>query len=171
MTTQTSPLMSGTRLFLNALLFVLYAVTAIIAVAAATVLTLLVAQGQSAGFTPDDTVMMLSLLAFLIAAITFFRLLRAVVDSVAKGDPFNRANPERLDRLGWLAMALWLIDLVYLFWQAGPVTGTAAEAEMGAIAADAINHVFGLIGPITLFILARVFRHGVRMREDLEGTV
>ena len=29
----------------------------------------------------------------------------------------------------------------------------------------------GLILILTLFILARVFRHGAAMREDLEGTV
>ncbi|MEL7219331.1 MAG: DUF2975 domain-containing protein, partial [Pseudomonadota bacterium] len=29
----------------------------------------------------------------------------------------------------------------------------------------------GILMVIVLFILARVFRHGTRMREDLEGTV
>ena len=29
----------------------------------------------------------------------------------------------------------------------------------------------GLLLAIVLFILARIFRHGVEMREDLEGTV
>ncbi|PKP66589.1 MAG: hypothetical protein CVT85_01785 [Alphaproteobacteria bacterium HGW-Alphaproteobacteria-7] len=171
MTIHQSPLMSGTRLFLNTLLFMLYVVTVIIAVAAAAIVALILAQGQASGFTTGDTMFMLTMLVFLFLAITFFGLLRAIVHSVSQGDPFNRANPERLTRLGWLALVLWMIDLGDIFWQAGAFTGPAATPDLSTLAADAINQAFGLVGPVTLFILANVFRHGATMRADLEGTV
>lgn len=163
------PLMNGTRLFLNILLGLLYASTAIMAIASVTIITMLFVPSKDIGFAPADYAMMFSLLGFLLIAITFFRTLRAIVASVAEGDPFNKDNPQRLARLAWLSLFLWVIDLGYIFWDV-PALTEEVDA-LGALAADAINQVFSLIGPITLFILARVFRQGAAMREDLEGTV
>jgi len=171
MTDLQNPLMSGTRLFLNTLLIVLYACAAIMALAAVVITIAMFVPSRDIGFTVADNVMMLSLLAYLLVAIYFFRVLRAIVVSVDEGDPFNLEYPDRLTRLAWLSTIMWAIDLAYIFWQVPLQSGDPQEAALGALAADAINHLVTLIGPITLFILARVFRHGAAMREDLEGTV
>lgn len=171
MTNLQTPLMSGTRIFLNTLLIVLYASTAIMGLAALVIVFAMFVPSRDMGLTAVDNVMMLSIVAYLLVAIHFFRVLRAIVVSVAEGDPFNRENPDRLSRLAWLSTILWAIDLAYIFWQVPSLTGPPQEAALGALASEAIIHIFSLIGPITLFILARVFRHGAAMREDLEGTV
>ena len=167
-----NPLMNGTRLFLNALLFLLYFSAAIMAVAAVTLLVATVfLPASTSDFTASDKLIMISLLAYLLVAIYFFRVLRAIVRSVAEGDPFNRANPDRLTRLAWLSTILWAVDLAYILWDAPSLAGAAPTDVIGVLAADGISHAFSLVGPITLFILARVFRHGAAMRDDLEGTV
>jgi Protein of unknown function (DUF2975) len=166
-----SPLMNGTRLFLNVLLFLLYLSAAIMALAAVTMLVIPNPPASTFVFSASDKLMVVSVLAYLLIAIYFFRVLRAIVRSVAEGDPFNRANPDRLTRLAWLSTFLWAIDLAYIVWDTPSLAGTTPTDAIGLLAAEGISHTFSLVGPITLFILARVFHHGVSMREDLEGTV
>ena len=43
--------------------------------------------------------------------------------------------------------------------------------ENADITIDAGLDIEGILLALILFILARVFRHGARMRDDLEGTV
>ena len=77
------------------------------------------------------------------------------------GDPFTLANAARLTRMAWLAMTVQMINVsqtlmtTYL-----PSNGMSTPLSLTALSV-------GLV----LFILARVFRHGAAMREDLEGTV
>jgi hypothetical protein len=99
-------------------------------------------------------------------------LLRGLAGSVLEGDPFGAPNVQRLRRLGFLlvagAPAVELLNTLLreaLFNNLPPhpsidigmagynVPGTAILAGLGA------------------FILAEVFAHGVRLREDVEGTV
>ena len=47
----------------------------------------------------------------------------------------------------------------------------ADEVENANVTIDAGLDIEGLLMVIVLFILARVFKHGASMREDLEGTV
>ena len=97
----------------------------------------------------------------------FFWLMLGIARSVAQGDPFIRENAARLSMMAWIALA---INALYL-----PVAGFAVYLTKrlgGAPGTVDVSLDFGgLILVLTLFILARVFRHGAAMREDLEGTV
>jgi len=97
----------------------------------------------------------------------FLVYLRRIVDSVGAGDPFAPENAERLSRMGWLALSVFALSL--------PL-GTlgawiAAQVDQGTLDIDFAGGGSGLVLALVLFILARVFRHGAAMREDLEGTV
>ena len=111
----------------------------------------------------------LALAGLLVAALVllatmwvFTRNLRRIVDSVATGDPFIPENAVRLRQMAWLAIANQVIGMpIHLF---------------GAMMHDRTHHEMsfslnGVLLPLVLFILARVFRTGAAMREELEGTV
>ncbi len=97
----------------------------------------------------------------------FMRELMRMIGSVEQGDPFQPFNADRLRRMGWLTVGSQLV-LVAL---AG--IGMAFDGVRPALMAeDALNAAFGgLLLALVLFILARVFRIGAAMREELEGTV
>ncbi|MFY8049217.1 MAG: DUF2975 domain-containing protein [Erythrobacter sp.] len=101
----------------------------------------------------------------------FFGRLRAIIATVGEGDPFVPVNATRLSQMAWLMLGTKLLVLPAI-----PLgLHLAAIAEQYGEEADvSINGGFDLSGIlliIILFILARVFRHGAAMREDLEGTV
>jgi hypothetical protein len=104
-----------------------------------------------------------------IAALAFFFLkqLRRIVDSVAYGDPFVPANADRLKTMAWLALAIQVLMI--------PATGLmvwfdALPQKPNVHYVDNTS-LGGLVLAILLFVLARVFRVGAAMREELEGTV
>ena len=101
----------------------------------------------------------------------FVRQLRTIVGTVDEGDPFQPDNAARLARMAWYALGTQLCEFV-----GQPLVATYGKYTGGA------THGLGISGgehvslaplglAITLFILARVFRQGAAMREDLEGTV
>lgn len=115
--------------------------------------------------------LMAGMAALLALAVYFLVLLRRIIDSVGQGDPFAPENGDRLSRMGWIALATQFLTL--------PIGGIALwlEEEIGD-ASDKVNidgdfglSVEGVLLTLVLFILARVFRHGTAMRDDLEGTV
>lgn len=92
---------------------------------------------------------------------TILRRLLAMVDTVRAGDPFILENARRLEAIAWRVLALEGLRLV--------VAGIAAVVwEPRRI--DAFS-VAPWVAVLLLFVLARVFAHGARMRADLEGTV
>ena len=103
-------------------------------------------------------------------ALRFVLELGGIVRSVDRGDSFEPANAQRLQRMGWLAVGLYALGLViraigaWIQSVAGDAGGldVAAEFDLGG---------GGIILILTLFVLARVFRQGTAMREELEGTV
>ncbi|MEQ8410688.1 MAG: DUF2975 domain-containing protein [Erythrobacter sp.] len=104
------------------------------------------------------------------AAFAFFGKLRAIIASVGEGDPFAPENADRLNLMAWLLLGMQLlmipamgIGLMLAKW--------ADEVENAEITIDAGLDIEGILMVIVLFILARVFKHGAAMREDLEGTV
>ncbi len=111
-----------------------------------------------------------AVIGLLALAIWFLVLLRRIVNSVGEGDPFVPINADRLRKMGWIALAgqlaglplaamvLWIADLV-------GDKGQDIRADVDGFSPS------GLLLVLVLFILARVFRHGAAMREDLEGTV
>lgn len=108
----------------------------------------------------------LLIVALVLIAARFLLELRRMIDSVRDGDPFHPLNADRLSRMGWLAVAgqiVWLVVVAVGYW-AGPYV------DKGGDMPDT-NIVSGLLMILVLFILARVFRVGAAMRDDLEGTV
>ncbi len=97
----------------------------------------------------------------------FMRELMRMIGSVQLGDPFQPFNADRLRRMGWLTVGSQ-VTLVAL-----AAIGMAFDGIRPALMAeDALNAAFGgLLLALVLFILARVFRIGAAMREELEGTV
>ena len=91
--------------------------------------------------------------------------------SARHGDPFTDANIWRLRQFGWLLLLGWplvayltmaLKELLAATW-ASPTDqtgGTFAPPIGGAL-------IFGL----AVLVLAEVFAHGLRLREDVEGTI
>ena len=105
----------------------------------------------------------------LFLSIRFLLELRRIVLSVEQGDPFHPANAERLARMGWLGLAIWLADVpIGLIGAWLTPYLTAAEADLEISGDFGVESLFLIL---TLFILARVLRQGAAMRDDLEGTV
>ena len=104
------------------------------------------------------------LVVILALGIAFIRALTRIIGSVGEGDPFRPENADRLSRMGWIALALQGCNLVLV-----PVVGAIADRIGTQSGVDASFDT--LILALVLFILARVFRHGTQMRDDLEGTV
>ncbi len=106
---------------------------------------------------------LLSVLAFF-----FLRHLRRIVDSVSDGDPFVPINANRLRHMGWLAVAMQVVLIAItptiLWFDALPHKQNVHHNSDGLSFA-------ALVLALLLFILARVFRVGTAMREELEGTV
>jgi hypothetical protein len=93
----------------------------------------------------------------------FLLTLRRIVDSVMAGSPFVAINADRLTRMGWIAVLMKAVALI----ESGAMAHGAPEIARFASRFPGPNLVMILV----LFILARVFRQGAAMREDLEGTV
>ncbi len=131
----------------------------------------LAADGKDAvpGLIPAAAFVLVGAAGLMALGVYFLLLLRRIVNSVGEGDPFIPENADRLSRMAWVA----------IFGQAAAVPVGIAVIWIAGIAADFDEHVdadFGFSGTgvllvLILFILARVFRKGTEMREELEGTV
>jgi hypothetical protein len=98
-------------------------------------------------------------------------LLRGVARSVREGDPFGIANVKRLRTLGSVLVAGFLaaafIDYALrlaLFNRLPPQRVDIGVSGFELPAAP-------LLAGLGAFVLAGVFAHGLRLREDVEGTV
>lgn len=108
----------------------------------------------------------------LFLSVCFVRQLKQIVNSVDEGDPFRPENADRLTRMGWLALGVQVFEFLI-----APIA--SAYAKYGDAIGSAHVHLTGngdvsLTGAalaLVTFILARVFRQGTSMREDLQGTV
>lgn len=98
-------------------------------------------------------------------SIRFALELGRIVRTVQQGDPFEPVNAARLARMGWLALGVtisgWLL-MPLAMW---------LEQYFEELSVGNGPELSGLVLSVTLFILARVFRHGAAMRDDLQGTV
>lgn len=110
------------------------------------------------------TIMVIGLAAVPLASVVLSRL-RAIVDTVREGDPFVAANAERLQSIAWAYLGLELLHVA---------VGVVAASSGSAAQPLDVNWRFSFtpwVAVLLLFVLARVFDHGARMRADLEGTV
>lgn len=90
--------------------------------------------------------------------------LRAILGTVADGDPFVRANAARLRTIGWMLLTIQVADLAF--------GATRLVAKLLHIDYASWQPSFtGWLGVLIAFVLAQVFERGAAMREDLDGTV
>ena len=88
-----------------------------------------------------------------------------IVDTVSTGNPFVVVNAARLQAIAWALLALELTHFA--------VGAVAASVSSAAVPLN-ISWGFSLtrwLAVLLLFVLARVFEEGARMREELEGMV
>jgi hypothetical protein len=91
--------------------------------------------------------------------------LLAIVETVRAGDPFVAVNAQRLQGIAWVLFTLQILSIVI---------GTIAKGistPQHPVDLDAGFSLNGWLAVLLTFLLARVFAHGTRMRDDLEGTV
>ncbi len=128
--------------------------------------------GDAVGGFPALT--MAALFALILGLIglgfVFFGKLRAIVSTVGEGDPFAPENANRLNLMGWITLASQAL-LIPIAGLALLIAKWAEPMENADITIDAGFDIEGILLAIILFILARVFKHGAAMRDDLEGTV
>ena len=109
-------------------------------------------------------IMVIGICGVLVVRFVLKRLLM-IVETVSTGDPFVAANAARLQAIAWALLALELMHYA--------VGAIAASVSSAAVPLN-IGWGFSLTRWLTvllLFVLARVFQQGARMREELEGTV
>ena len=110
---------------------------------------------------------LIMVLGVVAAPITYAILSRLlwIVETVRAGDPFVTENASRLQTIAWSVLALEVGRLV--------VVGIANSVSTATrpIHIDWNLSITPWLAVLLLFVLARVFDHGARMREDLAGTV
>ena len=119
--------------------------------------------------TPPGAIILGLIAAFIALALSFdfVSRLAAMIDTVGEGDPFTLANAQRLTRMAWLALGVQIASTI------ASLTGAWVERQGGTdhIELSSDLSLSGIAMVLVLFILARVFRQGARMRDELEGTV
>jgi hypothetical protein len=93
------------------------------------------------------------------------RRLLAIVDSFDAGNPFVAVNALRLRAIAWALLVVQLVSVAIRF-IADRVSTKSHPLEL-----DAGISIGAWLAVVLLFVLARVFAEGTRMRDDLEGTV
>jgi hypothetical protein len=122
------------------------------------------APGNSMLFVGMRLIMVIGVCAVPIAHLVLTRLL-SIVETVSVGNPFVVANAARLKTIAWGMLGLEFMHFA---------VGAVAAGVSTATAPLNIDGGFSLtpwLAVLMLFVLARVFEQGARMREDLEGTV
>lgn len=89
----------------------------------------------------------------------------AIVETVRAGDPFVAVNALRLRGIAWVLLVLQCIGFVV-----GAINKFISTPGH-PIDLDAGFSLNGWLAVLLTFLLAQVFAHGTRMREELEGTV
>jgi hypothetical protein len=123
------------------------------------------AAAGSGGFSAAmRAIMVLGIVGVPFGHVVFSRLLR-IVESVRAGAPFTVDNAGRLRTIAWALLALQLLHVC--------VAAIAAALARRGVPLRVGGHfqLGGWLAILLLFVLAQVFLEGVRMREDLEGTV
>ena len=97
--------------------------------------------------------------------------LRQLVRSVREGDPFSGVNVRRLRILGSLLLLAYPVFQYVLGGLHEWILSTGGPSSPPAtVDADPFSLV-AVFGGLCLLVLAEVFAHGIRLREDVEATV
>jgi len=108
-------------------------------------------------------IMVIGILSVPLAHLILARLL-AIVETVGLG-PFIADNAGRLRTMGWALLGL---ELLHIFLG---VVAAVASSPAEPIGVGWSFSATRWLAVLLLFVLARVFEQGTRMREDLEGTI
>ena len=109
-------------------------------------------------------IMVIGIVGTPIAYVVFSRLLR-IVESVRAGEPFTVDNAGRLRTIAWALLGLELLHICVV------AIASAVSTKEVPLRINGNFDLTGWLAVLLLFVLARVFLEGTRMREDLEGTV
>ena len=173
------PLLTAARLLLMAMIAVLGFATVLVTLAIPFIIVFqdramaeIAKEGITAGpeFIGAVALLLAGVAGLLGVAVYGLILLRRIVMSVGEGDPFVPANADRLARMGWLALAGQLASIP-IGGMAMWVAEIAQDSDKVHVGDDFGFDIGGILLILILFILARVFRQGAKMREELEGTV
>lgn len=170
---QSDPLLNGARLIIGAIMGIFAFAGVCVVIGMGAILSVqrqeLIAKLAAEGIPDSGVYVILTLLAGVLALMVlgfyFLRHLYRIIGSVGDGDPFNPVNADRLRAMGWLVLSsqplMWLLGLIgHWFERYTDKADTEIGLSLGA-----------MLLAVILFILARVFRTGTQMREELEGTV
>ena len=128
--------------------------------------------GTAIGDFPLLSIVGLMLIGLAIVGLifVFFARLRQIIETVGEGDPFVPENADRLTAMAWMLLIVQALILPAA--ALGILVATwAAQIEDVEFTVDGGLDLTGIFMVVILFILARVFRKGTEMRDDLEGTV
>lgn len=109
-------------------------------------------------------VALVGILAVPLTHLILKRLL-SIVETVRAGDPFIVENAQRLQTIATTLLGIQLLHLAI-----GAIAART-RSEVQQLDIDWSFSITPWIAVLLLFVLARVFEHGARMRADLEGTV
>jgi hypothetical protein len=107
--------------------------------------------------------MMIGIVTGFVVHVLFRRML-GIIETAIAGDPFTMDNAQRLRAVGWALLAVQLLDLVF----------AAVSLNVKAVTGEDLGwspSVGGWIAVLMVFVLARVFEQGSRMRDELAMTV
>jgi hypothetical protein len=119
--------------------------------------------GDTAALTADQRLLAArvhwaSLLVVTALIIPVVLQMRAIVDSARSADPFVPENGLRLRRIGWLILAGNAVMFVASFAQPPNLHDQSGSYP-------------GLFTVLLIFVLARIFETGTRMRTEIQETV
>lgn len=146
-------------------------------------IVLLISQDMLPGFSrangsdiieasPLSVVAISAMLALILAALFhFFGKLRAIIVSAGEGDPFTPENAKRLNAMAWLFLGVKILAVLVGGLRLYLANLVDKDANGGDSLDFSLYDLDAIVIVIVLFILARIFRHGAAMREDLKGTV
>ncbi|WP_282792418.1 DUF2975 domain-containing protein [Streptomyces sp. CC224B] len=100
-----------------------------------------------------------------LALLLFSRLLEAVV----RRGPFTEAVARRLTVLGWFVAAGTVLTGLVAGWSHSWLVGSMAPIVGSGPTVD--GSMMPVIAGLAAVVMGKIMREGVRMREDLEGTI
>jgi hypothetical protein len=109
-------------------------------------------------------IMVIGILAVPVVHLIYTRLL-AIVETVSTGDPFIGENATRLQAIAWAIVSLEIMHVGVVALARGAWVGTQKVDVGGNFS------VTPWLTILLLFVLARVFDQGTRMRDELAETV
>ena len=118
------------------------------------------------------------MLPFIIIVLLIVHQLRLFLGSVKQGRPFDRENPKRIRRIGYLVFVLgplegiwsWLMSMKYMEQISLPGTSLAInESSKQIVNINTDQHL--IIMGLLILLIAQIFDEGVKMQQEQDLTV